>query len=164
MLSGAAIHFAETGHAVSVIGRTVAKFEMLQEKSTVPLFPLLCDYRKAEVLQVVKEAIGDRGPFDAIISWCPEYGVLERIAQLNAAASACRVIQVKGSRRFFGDPDLALPESYEYQEVFLGYQKEAGGSRWLSHQEISQGVIAAVSNKEKRQIIGQIQPYEERPQ
>lgn len=163
MLSGAAIHFAEAGHAISVIGRTAAKFERLQEKSTAPLFPLLCDYREAEVFQLVEEAIRDRGSFDAIISWCPEYGVLERIAQLNDRASVCRVIQVKGSRRFFGDLALALPENFEYQEVFLGYQKEAEGSRWLSHEEISEGVIASVSNKEKTQIIGQIHPYEERP-
>lgn len=164
MLSGAAVYFAEAGHLVSVIGRSRDKFDKLQEKSKAPLFPLLGDYRKEEVFQLVKEAIVARGPFDAIISWCPEYHVLERITCLNATASICRVIQVKGSGRFFGDPSIALSEQYMYQEVFLGFKKGQGGSRWLSHEEISTGVIEAFANGERRQIIGQIEPYEERPQ
>lgn len=163
MLSGAAVHFAEAGHSVSVVGRLQKNFEKLQDKSRVPMFPLLGDYRKEEIFRLVSEAIAARGPFDAIISWCPEYRVLERIALLNYGASNCRVIQVKGSRRFFGDPSIALPEPCIYQEVFLGFKKEPEGSRWLTHEEISAGVVKAFAAGERRQIIGQIEPYEERP-
>lgn len=163
MLSGAALQLVGAGHLVSVIGRSKEKFDLLQAQAGSPIYPLLGDYREEGVYGLVQQAIAERGPFDEIISWCPESRVLERIAALNAKAETCTVLQVKGSRRYFGDEAVILPPNCRCREVFLGYVIEGNKSRWLTHEEISQGVIGALAKGESRSIIGQIEPYGKRP-
>ena len=41
--------------------------------------------------------------------------------------------------------------------------REGGRSRWLTHDEISQGVLDAIQVGEDVAIIGTVQPWEERP-
>jgi len=50
-----------------------------------------------------------------------------------------------------------------YHEVILGFMTDAGYSRWLSHAEISAGVLAAISKKQKRFIVGTLTPWSARP-
>jgi hypothetical protein len=163
MLAGAALHLAGAGHRVSVIGRSKEKFDLLQAQTEYPIYPLLADYREEGLYDLVQQSITERGLFDEIISWCPESHVLERIAGLNAKAEACTVLQVKGSRRYFSDEAVVLPGNCRISEVFLGYIIEGDESRWLTHEEISLGVIAALVKEKKRSIIGQIEPYGKRP-
>lgn len=163
MLAGAALHLAGVGHRVSIIGRSKEKFDLLQAQTEFPIYPLLADYREEGVYDLVQHAIAARSFFDVIINWCPEFHVLERIAGLNAKAEACTVLQVKGSRRFFSDEAVVLPGNCRSSEVFLGYILERDESRWLTHEEISLGVIDALVKEKKRSIIGQIEPYRKRP-
>ncbi|MEM5592401.1 hypothetical protein AAHH67_13015 [Niallia circulans] len=36
-------------------------------------------------------------------------------------------------------------------------------SRWLTHKEISAGVIDAIKNNWKRKVVGVVEPWEKRP-
>lgn len=48
-------------------------------------------------------------------------------------------------------------------DVLLGYVSEAGVARWLTHTEISDGVLQALDRTEALQVVGQIDPWEQRP-
>ena len=50
-----------------------------------------------------------------------------------------------------------------YRRVILGFVVEGGKSRWLTHEEISGGVIEAVQKDAERYIVGTVEPWSMRP-
>ena len=71
--------------------------------------------------------------------------------------------------------DPAMPErsmqrvfenhsSVNYQEVILGFMREGLHSRWLDHEEITEGILHAAKTGEIRSIVGIVRPWSERPQ
>jgi hypothetical protein len=91
------------------------------------------------------EALG--GPADLLVAWVHREvraGVLRAVATLLAPGSP--VVEVHGSASanpVGGCPDPVLPD-HPTQQVVLGYVRHAGRTRWLTHQEISGGVLDAV--------------------
>ena len=164
MLTNVCVDLAYKGYFVSLIGRTKSKFQQLILSSPdESIFPLVVNYNTDDVLVEVEAAISKRGPFDLIISWTPNYDVLERICKLNQGTDAFRLFHVKGSRRYFDDEPLRIPDNCNYRKVFLGYIMEGDRSRWLTHDEIEGGVISHIETDRIDGIIGQIHPYEARP-
>src|SRR5690606_3732421 len=51
-----------------------------------------------------------------------------------------------------------------YREVIRGFVIDAGRSRWLTHREISQGVLEAIRADRPRSIVGTVTPWPARPQ
>jgi len=49
------------------------------------------------------------------------------------------------------------------RQVVLGFKLEAGGSRWLTNAEISDGVLEAVRTDRAYTIVGQAEPWSARP-
>jgi hypothetical protein len=164
MLAGVCLYLARKDYSVSVIGRTLSKFKRLKVESPPnSLFPLMTDYDTDDVYDNIKEAIRERGPFDLIISWTPNYSVLEHICEMNTGDTPYRLFHVKGSRRYFDDKPIRFPNQCNYRKVYLGFVMEDSGSRWLTHEEIANGVIKQIVNDDEEGIIGQILPYEARP-
>ncbi|MCG7342623.1 short-chain dehydrogenase [Sporosarcina sp. ACRSL] len=164
MLAGVSLFLAEEGYVVSVIGRTAAKFERLKADSPPnSIFPVSVNYYSKELFSEVGKAIAERGPFDLIVSWTPNYRALEKICEMNDRATSFRLIHVKGSRRYFEDEEIRITANCIYEKVFLGFVKENGNSRWLTHEEIAGGVIQQIADKTEDRIIGQLHPYSERP-
>ncbi|HJF33371.1 MAG TPA: short-chain dehydrogenase [Sporosarcina psychrophila] len=164
MLAGVCLHLAREDYSVSVVGRTFSKFKRLQvEGPPNSIFPLITDYDTDDVYDEINKAIRERGPFDLIISWTPNYSALERICEMNLVDTSYRLFHVKGSRRYFGDEPIHIPSQCNYRKVYLGFVKEDNGSRWLTHDEIANGVIKQIGIDEEVGIIGQIHPYEARP-
>lgn len=164
MLADVCIALARKGYIVSIIGRTRSKFQRILSESPVDsIFPLVVDYDSSEVIEEVKKVIEEKGSFDLIVSWTPNYSALERICEANRGIDNFRLFQVKGSRRYFIDEKLEIPENCNYRKVFLGFILENERSRWLTHEEISNGVIYQIESDQPTGIIGQIQPYELRP-
>ncbi len=164
MLSGVSMFLAEEGYSVSVIGRTASKFERL--KTTSPpntIFPIKVDYYSEALITEVKEAIAERGPFDLIVSWTPNYHGLEQICELNDQATSFRLVHVKGSRRYFVDEEIRIPVNCSYEKVFLGFVMEGESSRWLTNDEIANGVIQQITSMGNESIVGQLIPYSARP-
>ena len=165
MLGNVCVALARKGYAVSVIGRTKTKFQRLISESPVnSIFPLVVDYNKADLFDEVRTAIRRRNPFDLIVSWIPNYETLEQICELNQGIDAFRLFHVNGSRRYFEDEPIWIPDNCNYRKVFLGFILENERARWLTHDEISSGVIHQIEMDQPEGIIGQIQPYELRPQ
>jgi NAD(P)-dependent dehydrogenase (short-subunit alcohol dehydrogenase family) len=91
------------------------------------------------------EALG--GPADLLVAWVHQEvrdAVLQAVAPLLAPAAP--VVEVHGSASanpFGGRPDAVL-FGHSTQQVLLGYVQLAGRTRWLTHREISAGVLDAV--------------------
>jgi len=164
MLAGVCLYLAREDYSVSVIGRTLSKFKRLQDESPPnSIFPLLTDYDNNDVYDYINEAIKERGPFDLILSWTPNYSALERICEMNQGETSFRLFHVKGSRRYFEDEPIGIPSLCQYRKIYLGFVMEENGSRWLTHDEIANGVIKQIETDEEVRIIGKIHPYEDRP-
>ena len=82
---------------------------------------------------------------------------------MNREIDNFRLFHVKGSRRYFNDKTIQIPNNCNYRKVFLGFIIENEHSRWLTHDEISSGVIFQIHSDQSSGIIGQIEPYELRP-
>ncbi|MEK5069057.1 short-chain dehydrogenase [Sporosarcina sp. FSL K6-1508] len=164
MLTGVCLYLAREDYSVSVIGRTFSKFKQLHVDSQPnSIFPLLTDYDTDDVDEEVNKAIQERGPFDLIISWTSNYRVLERICEMNHGNASFRLFHVKGSLRYFKDESIRIHSRCNYRKIYLGFVIEESGSRWLTHDEIANGVIKQIRIDEEVGIIGQIHPYEARP-
>lgn len=164
MLAGVCVDLACEGYSVSVIGRTQLKFKRLQSGSPPnSIFPLITDCDGDAVFREIEKAIKERGPFNLIVSWTQNYSTLERICEMNIGDKPFRLFHIKGSRRYFEDEPIRIPSQCIYRKVFLGFVVEDVGSRWLTHEEIVNGVIKQITIDEAEGIIGQIHPYEARP-
>ena len=111
--------------------------------------PAALDYRDGPALaDALERAIGERGPLELAVCWihtdAPEApGIVAR-----SLAPGARCVQVFGTRRWA----LAdVPLHVAYREVLLG----AVGDRWLTHEEISAGVLAAIDADEPCRVVGE---------
>ncbi len=164
MLANVCIGLARRGYIVSVIGRTRSKYQRIISESPVDsIFPIIVDYNSNEAIKKVEKVIEEKGSFDLIVSWTPNYSALEQICKANHGIENFRLFHVKGSRRYFKDEKLQIPDNCHYRKVFLGFILENERSRWLTHEEISGGVIIQIESDQPTGIIGQIEPYELRP-
>lgn len=87
------------------------------------------------------------GPVDLLVAWVhrtERVSVLRAVAPLLAPGSP--VVEVHGSASanpVGGCPDPVLP-GHPTQQIVLGFVRHAGRTRWLTHQEISDGVLDGV--------------------
>lgn len=87
------------------------------------------------------------GPVDLLVAWVHRgvrVSVLRAVAPL--LADGAPVVEVHGSASanpLGGCPDPVLP-NHPTQQVVLGYVRHAGRTRWLTHDEVSAGVLDAV--------------------
>ena len=164
MLADVSRFIAKEGSSVSVIGRSATKFKKLKADSPPDsIFPIQVDYYSEALVTEVKEAIAERGPFDLIVSWTPNYSGLEQICKINDQPISFRLVHVKGSRRYFDDEEILIPDNCKYEKVFLGFVVEGESSRWLTNDEISNGVIQQITSAKDERVVGQLIPYSARP-
>ena len=104
------------------------------------------DWTEPAVLaDTAAEALG--GPADLLVAWVHRgvrVSVLRAVAPL--LADGAPVVEVHGSASanpLGGCPDPVLP-NHPTQQVVLGYVRHAGRTRWLTHEEVSAGVLDAV--------------------
>lgn len=177
MLRGLTLALAEEGYTVSVIARTAARLDSLAAaaKDAPGLInPLSLDYRDGTRLQeALRRAAGQFGPIVLAVCWIHSTApaALRQIAEVIGESGApCRLFHVRGSA--VANPAAEakrLPEwlgrypSIQYRQVILGFVIEHGRSRWLTHQEISGGVLAAVRADRELSIVGTVEPWSLRP-
>ncbi len=108
----------------------------------------------------VEKAIADHGPPTHALIWMHRTG--ERSARwlLGALEAPCEVVHVLGSSS--GDPragdetwqTLCAP-GVERRAVVLGAVREAGSTRWLTHEEISAGALRAFDER-RSLVVGEL--------
>jgi len=134
--------------------------------------PLVCDYNDSgaadAALAADKEA---HGAPDLVVAWVHGRAPQLRRRLAEAVAQGGRFVQVLGSAH--GDP--ARPDRLDdmqrraeslpivYQAVVLGFAVEGAGSRWLTNEEISAGVLRALETGASPAAVGTLQPWSARP-
>ncbi|QTR02203.1 hypothetical protein J7S33_23840, partial [Saccharothrix algeriensis] len=86
-------------------------------------------------------------PADLLVAWVHtsyREPVLRAVAPLLAPTAP--VVEVHDSRAISSRQGVPAPilAGHPTQQVVLGFVRHGGGTRWLSHEEMSAGVLAAV--------------------
>jgi len=173
MLSGAVRRLAEDGWRVSALSRRAAAFSV-ELNGTISGFD--CDYHDPAAFRAALDAAcREAGPMTLGVAW---FHTLKIAAprllaeRIGTPEQPGRLFQVLGS----GVADPSRPDRLEMaaavaanlpacrlRQVVLGFQVEPGGSRWLTHDEISGGVLNAIAEDLEFSVIGRTNPWAARP-
>jgi molybdopterin-guanine dinucleotide biosynthesis protein A len=141
MLAAATRALAARGHSVTSMARRAADLGPGVEPSAV-------DYRDsdrlAEALMRVQEA---RGPIELAVCWIHTDAPDAPRLVADALSPGGRLVQVFGTRVW---PVEDVPIHVAYRQVLLGSHE----GRWLTHEEISAGVVDAVDADVPRVVVG----------
>lgn len=178
MLRGVVLELAARGYAVSVVARNETRLKDLAREAAAagggPVHPIAVDYhRTTELDQGLMCACHRLGPCVLAVVWihrtAPE-APLVVARHVGSPARPGRFYHVLGSAA--ADPSRPDPRrkaafaafpNLVYHEVILGFVREGGRSRWLTHGEIVAGVVAAFDAGRPRFIVGTVEPWELRP-
>jgi len=148
MLAGSAVDLLEDGWHVVLPSRRRPTLPATNGHSGPPRAArwVKADWSAPDALATAAaDALG--GPADLLVAWVHREvraAVLRAVGPLLAPGAP--VVEVHGSASanpLGGCPDPVLP-SHPTQQVVLGYVRHAGRTRWLTHEEISAGVLDAV--------------------
>ena len=167
MLKMASLSIIEQSRHATLIARNLDRLEQIATKPNTS--PIALNYNDSINLQKkLKTARHKNGYFDLAAIWIHSTAP-------NAAYIAAEFVE--------GDYYHILASSYakpghdnserlnrfasfkkiSYHEVILGFVSAGGHSRWLSHSEISQGVLEALDKKQKSFVVGTVRPWSARP-
>ena len=168
MLSRVSLWLLNQGYHVSIIARNPKPMKDLIEQTDLNnhITPLLLDYNNyAELQKKVHTTISENGGIDIVVAWihstAPE--ALKIIAaEVSISKSRWDLIHILGSSSDLKKVkrEAILPKNCSYHQVQLGFFIEGNHSRWLTHKEISDGVIEAIEKRKKILTIGQIDSQE----
>lgn len=168
MLAGLCRRLLDHCETLSVLARDEARIRTISPC----IAPLVCDYNDMAAVEAALAAdAATHGAPDLVVVWIhgPAPELRRRLA--TATASGGRLVQVLGSAH--GDP--ARPNRLEamraaaegqpiaYQAVVLGFAVENGHSRWLTNDEIAEGVFAAIQAGTSPVSVGTLSPWSARP-
>lgn len=167
MLQAAVLAWNSEGHEVTVVARTAEKLQELSKLAACPerLRTIQADYHQLEGFQ---KKLEDIPAPDIIVSWIHRSGN-------NATEALCRLygrlsdrvefFHIKGSSAH--EPQQNYTPNYSdtigYHEIILGFQLTGNASRWLTNEEIADGVREAVKLQQHRYIVGTVEPWSARP-
>jgi molybdopterin-guanine dinucleotide biosynthesis protein A len=141
MLAAATRALADRGHVVTCIARRDVR---LGDGVTVQ--PV--DYREPELLRdALARATTARGPIELAVCWIHTDAPEAPRIVAAALAPGARLLQVFGTRLW---PLVDVPLHVAYRQVLLG---ERDG-RWLTHEEISSGVLKAMVADRPVAVVG----------
>lgn len=170
MLTKVTEYLSESYDTVSAISRDEKKIN----PNLKNINPLILDYSYYKVLsEKLHTAIEKFGNIELVVSWIHSTAPLAPniIAdKLNFYENSFRFFDILGSA--YANPsknsierEIALKENENllYRKVILGFKIEDNSSRWLTNDEISSGVIEAITNGEEEKVIGVVSPWDKRP-
>lgn len=179
MLRAASLGLAQRGFDVSVAARGAERLARMAEEAAAAgrtLVPVVVDYADTAALRrALASACATSGPPALAVLWIHESGRAAKpvVADaMSAAGRRTRVIDVLGSasadpsRPARGPSPFGACPRIALHEVILGFAVERGRSRWLTDEEISVGVLAAVDSNGSgppRSVVGVTEPWSARP-
>lgn len=173
MLRGVCLALSQTHGVVSVVARSPERLaDLRQAAGDGVVRPIAEDFRNTPRLFAALDAAqGDAGPATLAVLWTPDDVATALIAWFAAASASTRVIRVLGSLAAAPGQDpyarrrlLPIRSGLTYQEAVLGFVIKGDTARWLSHREISEGVLRAASSGCVRTVIGDVRPWRLRPE
>ena len=168
MLAKASVWLSENGYQVSVIGRNPEKMQRLIVENPVRLTPVLVDYTSTkELAEQLVHIQQKNGPIHFVVAWIHSTGqqVIPCLTEFLPHSEPWKLFQVNGSSSNLQEmkAKTVVPPNVSFHQVLLGFKIESGKSRWLTHDEISDGVIKAIRENNSQLVIGTITPWEKRP-
>ena len=168
MLARASVWLSENGYHVSVIGRNAEKMQVLLDENPTRMTPVMVDYTNlVELVDQLRRIQNEHGPIELVVAWIHSTGqhVLPCLIESFSHSQPWKLFQVSGSSSNLQEikDRLAIPTHVSYHQIQLGFKTESGISRWLTHAEISNGVIQSILEEKPEQVIGIIEPRENRP-
>lgn len=165
MLSGLCEALAGDGGRLSLLARRASAWG----GAAAGLFD--CDYYdEAGFTAALEAAVASSGPVDLAVTWIHTLKIAA--PRLVAERTRGRMFQVLGSAA----ADPARPEALDLgravadglpdcrlRQVVLGFKVEAGRSRWLTDEEISDGALEAIRADRPVSVVGQTEPWSLRP-
>jgi molybdopterin-guanine dinucleotide biosynthesis protein A len=141
MLAATTKALADRGHAVTCIARRAADLG-----DGIGVEPI--DYRDpAGLREALARSIQARGPLELAVCWIHTDAPGAPRVVADALAPGARLVQVFGTRVW---PLADVPLHVAYRRVLLG----SADGRWLSHEEISSGVLNAVDTDRPLTVVG----------
>ena len=170
----AVLDLSQRSRVVSVIARGSGRLASLQASGPGNIEALALDYcNDAQLDSRLSTSVAEHGPIDLAVVWIHENApnAPQRLAN-RLAENGRRVTYVHVLSSAHADPAgprvpwrdrFATLTGLAYQEVILGFVLDPQGSRWLTHKEISDGVLQAISQHSRRFVVGTVSPWSSRP-
>lgn len=164
MLRSASVRLASISDYVTVIGRNSHRLAAMTAACS-NIIGISVDYHNTEAfIEKLKQSRSKYGPSDLGVCWIHETApdaAIHFAAQVGTPETPARFIQVLGSAAMKPTADdvarrdaIARMKNINYCEVLLGCVHEGTSFRWLTHQEISDGVIDAINLDVTRLVVG----------
>ena len=169
MLSQAVLYFVSKYKTISVIARHQGGLNRLKkqagERGNI-LNLLAVDYRNySKLVKKVEKSVKEFGEIDTIISWIHDTApdaLLSVCRALESKSTIVNLFELQSSEHGKienyhenRDSEFSAFQKISYHSILLGAIRKDSTTRWLTHTEISQGVIDAVENHRKESIIGE---------
>jgi hypothetical protein len=172
MLAKVSLWLAKEGFHTTVLARNRQRLQKLKNQiKNDSLFTELCvDYTNYEQLREgIENVIKKNGPIDLVVSWihgtAPQAPDIVNEIVSKTHPGKYRFFHVRGSASALESitNPVHVPKNCLYRQVQLGFVIEKNRSRWLTHDEISNGVIEAIKNDREKTVVGTLEPWELRP-
>lgn len=173
MLAQATSWIVENATNTVVFGRNRQRLDFLKKRiKSHRLQTEQLDYTCTDDLRkAIHQAYDQNGKIDRVVAWIHSTApdavnvIREQITKLQQDHPWTLVL-IKGS-----SSNLAsiIQQEEEYKDactlqvVQLGFVIEGTTSRWLTHEEISNGVIEAIKSRKSTTVVGTLEPWEMRP-
>ena len=152
MLAGLTRALVARGHPVTSIARRATTLLSERARNDQPqglLVPVALDYRDSAALEeALVQVAAERGPVDLAVCWIHTDAPHAPGLVAHALAPGARLVQVFGTRHW---PLAEIPLHVAYRQALLG----TSGGRWLTHEEISEGVLAAIDADLPCRVVGE---------
>ncbi|SIS62765.1 Rossmann-fold NAD(P)-binding domain-containing protein [Salimicrobium flavidum] len=168
MLAEATEWIATHSTTAVIYGRDTRKLERLA--NTHGVVPETLDYNNInEVKEQVTHAYEKYGSIDMVVAWIHSTSphaiseIKDTIRKLQPDHQWTLIV-VKGSSKVsdITGREQQGPDNCSVKEVRLGFILSESGWRWLTHEEISGGVIQAITGNDEEITVGRLEPWEKR--
>jgi hypothetical protein len=169
MLAKTSLWLAENGYKVSVIGRNQQNLRKLIDINP-DIIPISVDYNhERQFRSCINNSVASQGPYESVVAWIHNND--KKIIQIieseirRTSSMEWSLYHVLGSSSNLEDirKELASIENCKYHQIQLGFIIENSQSRWLTNDEISDGVIYGIRSKLKKHLVGTLMPWNQRP-
>lgn len=174
MLRAASVALASRSRMVTSIARTELSLGALNSSlpaSSGAHYMLALDWNEPDdFLHAVQAHLTQNQLPDLVVAWIHDHELAIRFAaSLAESEPRCHFFHVVGSAA--ADPlriatflNGRVPSSnVVYHQVILGYVHAEEGTRWLTNEEISAGVLDAIARAEPKHVVGTTQSWASRP-
>ena len=160
------------GHSTKTIvyGRNAYRLNRLGEQyNNVTTRDL--DYRETNKLEEeIKLAYKSNGPIKTVVAWIHGTApnaiptIKEQIGLLQNEKWTLIIIKGSSSNlKSITSSETELPLNCGVKQIQLGFKIVGSKSRWLTHEEIADGVIAGIKSGNKKTVVGTLHPWNKRP-